>query len=128
MSGSQKGVAGRIAGARAVGDRRARRPGFRRGASAARGARSSSRHVGCSPLSMGLANNRAGSIRDEGGLTMGLITALFGWFFLQSYVRIPDGYAIDVERDPPRFAAPCDRDNVVSLDVPGGRLLGGSEL
>jgi len=77
---------------------------------------------------MGLANNSQGRIRDEGGLTMGLITALFGWFFLQSYVHIPDGYAIDVERDPPRFAAPCDRDNVVSLDVPGGRLLGGSEL
>jgi hypothetical protein len=60
---------------------------------------------------------------------MGLITALLGWFFLnQSYLHIPDGYHVDVERDPPRFAAPCDRDNVVSLDVPGGRLLGGSEL
>jgi hypothetical protein len=59
---------------------------------------------------------------------MGLVTAFFGWLFLQPYLRIPDGYAIDVNRNPPRFAAPCDRDNVVSLDVPGGRLLGGSEL
>ena len=60
---------------------------------------------------------------------MGLVSALFGWFlFQQSYLRVPDGYAIDVDRDPPRFAAPCDRDNVVSLDVPGGQLLGGSEL
>ena len=59
---------------------------------------------------------------------MSLVTALLGWFFLHSYVRIPDGYAIDVERDPPRFAAPCDRDNVVSIDVPGGRFLTGSEL
>jgi hypothetical protein len=59
---------------------------------------------------------------------MGLISALFGWFFLQSYVHIPDGYAIDVDRDPPRFAVPCDRDNVVSLDVPSGHLLGDGKL
>lgn len=59
---------------------------------------------------------------------MSLVSALFGWFFLQSYVRVPNGYAIDVQRDPPRFASPCDRDNVVSLNVPGGLLLGGSEV
>ena len=55
---------------------------------------------------------------------MGLVSALFGWLFLQSYVHLPDGYALDVDRDPPRFAAPCDRDNVVSVDVPSGHLLG----
>ena len=59
---------------------------------------------------------------------MGLVATLFGWLFLQSYVHLPDGYALDVDRDPPRFAAPCDRDNVVSIDVPGGRLLGHGEL
>ncbi len=59
---------------------------------------------------------------------MSLVTALFGWFFLQSYVHVPDGYAIDLNRDPPRFAAPCDRDNVVSLDVPGGRLLADGQV
>jgi len=59
---------------------------------------------------------------------MGLVSALFGWLFLQSYVHLPDGYALDVDRDPPRYAAPCDRDNVVSIDVPGGRLLANAEL
>ena len=55
---------------------------------------------------------------------MGLVSVLFGWLFVQSYLHLPDGYALDVERDPPRFAAPCDRDNVVSLDVPGGKVFG----
>ncbi len=59
---------------------------------------------------------------------MSLVTALFGWLFVQSYVNFPDGYAIDVNRDPPRFAQPCDRDNVVSIDVPGGRLLGDATI
>ena len=59
---------------------------------------------------------------------MGLVTALFGWLFLQSYLHLPDGYALDVERDPPRYAEPCDRDNVVSLDVPSGRILGDATL
>jgi hypothetical protein len=59
---------------------------------------------------------------------MGLISALFGWFFLQSYVKVPDGYAIDVDRNPPRYAAPCDRDNVVALEVPSGKLLAGGKL
>jgi hypothetical protein len=59
---------------------------------------------------------------------MVLVTTLLGWFFLQSYVRVPDGYQIDVYRDPPRYAAPIDRDNVVSLEVPSGRFLGGGAL
>jgi hypothetical protein len=59
---------------------------------------------------------------------MSLISALFGWFLLQSYVKVPDGYEIDVDRDPPRFAAPADRDNVVALDVPSGKLLAGGKL
>jgi hypothetical protein len=59
---------------------------------------------------------------------MSLVTALFGWLFVQPYLVLPDGYARDVDRDPPRYAAPCDRDNVVSINVPGGSLLGGAEL
>ena len=59
---------------------------------------------------------------------MGLISALFGLFVSQSYVRVPDGYAIDVNRDPPRFARPCDRDNVVSLDLPSEKFLSGGKL
>ncbi len=59
---------------------------------------------------------------------MGLVSALFGWLFVQSWLHIPDGYAIDVDRDPPRFAAPCDRNNLVAIEVPGGRYLGGSEV
>ena len=59
---------------------------------------------------------------------MGLISALFGLFLHQSYVTVPDGYLIDVQRDPPRFAAPCDRDNVVSVDVPSGHLLGDATI
>jgi hypothetical protein len=58
---------------------------------------------------------------------MGLVSALFGWLlFQQSYLRIPDGYEIDVDRDPPRFAAPCDRDNVVSIDLPTAKFLAGA--
>jgi len=30
---------------------------------------------------------------------------------------IPDGYAIDFDRSPRRFAAPVDRDRIVALDV-----------
>ena len=59
---------------------------------------------------------------------MVLISTLLGWFFLQSYVRVPDGYQIDVDRDPPRYAAPVDRDNIVSLEVPSGRFLAGGGL
>ena len=32
-------------------------------------------------------------------------------------LRIPDGYAVDIERDPPRFASPVDRDRIVGFDV-----------
>jgi hypothetical protein len=31
--------------------------------------------------------------------------------------HIPDGYEIDLERDVPRFAAPVDRDNLVSFEL-----------
>jgi hypothetical protein len=37
--------------------------------------------------------------------------------FVPSRIHIPDGYAIDVERDAPRFAAPVDCDNLVSFQV-----------
>ncbi len=59
---------------------------------------------------------------------MALVTALFGWLFSQSYLNVPNGDAIDLERDPPRFAAPCDRHNRVAINVPGGHLLGDSTI
>jgi hypothetical protein len=59
---------------------------------------------------------------------MGLVTALFGWLFVQPYFVLPDGYQIDLDRDPPRYAAPCDRDNIVAVNVPTGRLLGDGRL
>ena len=59
---------------------------------------------------------------------MGLVSALFGLLFLQSYVQLPNAYQRDVERDPPRFAAPCDRDNIVAINVPHGHLLGDATL
>lgn len=34
-----------------------------------------------------------------------------------SRFHIPDGYEIDLERDAPRFAAPVDRDNLVSFEL-----------
>lgn len=37
---------------------------------------------------------------------------------LPSFLIIPDLYEIDPHRDPPRFAAPVDTDNFVSLDFP----------
>jgi hypothetical protein len=59
---------------------------------------------------------------------MGLIGALFGLFLHQAYLKIPDGYQIDVEREPPSYAIPCDRSNIVSLEIPSGHLLGDGKL
>lgn len=36
---------------------------------------------------------------------------------IPSRVHIPDAYEIDLDRDVPRFAAPVDRDNLVSFEV-----------
>ena len=55
-------------------------------------------------------------------------TTFLGWMALGSYLTLPDGYALDVDRTPPRYARPVDRDNVVSIDVPGGRYLGGGTV
>jgi hypothetical protein len=59
---------------------------------------------------------------------MGLITVLFGLFMHQAYLKVPDGYAIEYDRDPPRFAAPADRSNVVQLNVPTEHVLGDAKL
>jgi hypothetical protein len=59
---------------------------------------------------------------------MVLVTTLFGWLFLQTYVQLPNGYELDVDRDPPRYAAPCDRDNIVAVEVPTARLFGSGKL
>ncbi len=32
-------------------------------------------------------------------------------------LHIPDGYALDVTRDPPRFARPLHHDRLVALDL-----------
>src|SRR5262245_62718951 len=42
---------------------------------------------------------------------------------LPQFLIIPDLYEIDPHRDPPRFAAPVDTDNLVSLDFPPIRML-----
>ena len=44
---------------------------------------------------------------------MGLISALFGLFLHQEYLKVPDGYQIDLEREPPAYAIPRDRSNIV---------------
>ncbi len=59
---------------------------------------------------------------------MGLIMALFGLFMHQSYLKVPDGYAQDYDRDPPRFAAPADRSNVIQINVPTSHVLGDAKL
>jgi hypothetical protein len=59
---------------------------------------------------------------------MGLITALFGLFMHQAYLKVPDGYTIEYDRDPPRFAVPADRSNVVQLNVPTAHVLGDTKL
>ena len=59
---------------------------------------------------------------------MGFISALFGLFMGQSVVVVPDGYAIDLERDPPRYAVPADRSNVIMVDIPTAHLLGDGKL
>ena len=59
---------------------------------------------------------------------MGLIAALFGLFMHQAYLKVPDGYAIEYDRDPPRFAVPADRSNVVQLNVPTAHVLGDAKL
>jgi len=59
---------------------------------------------------------------------MGLISALFGLFLHQAYVKVPDGYQIDLEREPPAYAIPRDRSNIVRLEIPTGHLLGDGRL
>jgi len=59
---------------------------------------------------------------------MSLISALFGMFLGQAYVKIPDGYEIDLEREPPAYAIPRDRSNIVRLEIPSGHLLGDGQL
>ena len=36
---------------------------------------------------------------------------------LPTRIRIPDAYALDFERTPPRFMSPVDRDRVVAFDL-----------
>jgi hypothetical protein len=59
---------------------------------------------------------------------MGLISALFGLFLHQAYVKVPDGYEIDLERQPHSYAIPCDRSNIVRLEIPSGHFLGDGKL
>ena len=42
---------------------------------------------------------------------------------LPQFLIIPNLYEIDPHRDPPRFAAPVDTDNWVSLDFPPVQML-----
>jgi hypothetical protein len=59
---------------------------------------------------------------------MSLISALFGMFLHQAYVKVPDGYQIDLEREPPSYAIPCDRSNIVRLELPSGHLFGNGKF
>jgi len=36
-------------------------------------------------------------------------------------LHIPDGYSLEYDRDPPRFAEPVNRNNLVKVDLPGPR-------
>jgi hypothetical protein len=36
-------------------------------------------------------------------------------------VHIPDAYSLEYDRDPPRFAEPVNRNNMVKVDIPGPR-------
>ena len=36
-------------------------------------------------------------------------------------VHIPDAYSMEYDRDPPRFAEPVNRNNLVKVDIPGPR-------
>ena len=36
-------------------------------------------------------------------------------------VHIPDAYSMEYDRDPPRFAEPVNRNNMVKVDIPGLR-------
>ncbi|TMA34339.1 MAG: hypothetical protein E6J79_16750 [Deltaproteobacteria bacterium] len=38
---------------------------------------------------------------------------------LPQRISIPDGYAVDVDTDPPRFVDPVNRDRIVALDLFG---------
>jgi hypothetical protein len=59
---------------------------------------------------------------------MSLISALFAMFLHQAYVKVPDGYQIDLQRQPGTYAIPCDRSNIVRLELPTSPLLGGGKL
>ncbi|HXJ35689.1 MAG TPA: hypothetical protein VMS22_16775 [Candidatus Eisenbacteria bacterium] len=55
-------------------------------------------------------------------------TTLFGWMFLPSFLHFPNGYDLEVKRDPPHYALGVDNNNIVSFDVPTGNLLRGGRL
>lgn len=49
--------------------------------------------------------------------------------FIPKRIHIPDLYAVDFERDPPRFAEPVDADRMVALElVPAARRRPGFSL
>jgi hypothetical protein len=43
-------------------------------------------------------------------------------------LHIPDGYSLEYDRDPPRFAEPVNRNNLVKVDIPGPRPHGWKTL
>jgi hypothetical protein len=59
---------------------------------------------------------------------MSMMSALFGLFLHQAYLKVPDGYQIDLEREPPAYAIPRDRSNIVKLEIPTANLLGDGRL
>ncbi len=52
------------------------------------------------------------------GVTLpGPVPRAEGEHLLPQRLRIPDGYAIDIDRSPPMFVSPVDRDRIVGFDV-----------
>jgi hypothetical protein len=55
-------------------------------------------------------------------------TTLLGWMAFGTSLKLPNGYDLNYDRTPPRFASPVDRNNRISLDLASGRVLGGATL
>jgi len=53
-----------------------------------------------------------------------VVPAAPGVDIVPSRFHVPDGYAIDFDRDAPRFAEPVDRDNMVAIELLGPKRYG----
>lgn len=60
-------------------------------------------------------DDASAAVRGPGMLPVGPAASMLS--IVPPRFHVPDGYEIDLEREVPRFAAPVDRDNLVSFEL-----------